>query len=47
MEISKEEYTELVRQSEQLRVIEAVVRNNKYISKSDITVVLGIQEDDE
>lgn len=43
--ISKSEYEQLVRDSEQLSIITNYVKNCKYASSSDIKVLLDVQEE--
>lgn len=41
MEITREEYTELIRRSEKLRILEDYLSKEKYISSETIKVILG------
>ena len=44
--IPKDEYEELVRESEKLSIIKAMLEANNYIPSSDFKAIVGIKEKD-
>ena len=47
IEIPKEEYNQLIRDSEKLAIVERMLVKERYISASDMRVILGIEEEGE
>ncbi len=45
--VPKPEYEKLVRDSEKLDVIEALLRKNNYITTGDLQAIFGIEEREE
>ena len=45
--VPKPEYEELVRDSERLDIIEAMLKKNGYVSSGDVKIILGIEESEE
>ena len=47
IEIPKEEYNQLIRDSEKLAIVERMLVKERCISASDMRVILGIEEEGE
>ena len=47
MSFTKSEYEELVKRNERLRIIEAMLKKNNYVSTGDLKTILGIEESEE
>ena len=47
IEIPKEEYNQLIRESEKLAIIERMLAKEQYVSASDMRMILGIEEEGE
>lgn len=45
--VPKPEYEKLVRDSERLDIIEAMLKKNGYVSSGDVKIILGIEESEE
>lgn len=45
IEIPKEEYNQLIRESEKLAIIERMLAKEQYVSASDMRMILGIEEE--
>jgi len=44
--ISKNEYEELVRDSEQLKIVKKFVKESKYANSNDVAILLNISEEE-
>lgn len=47
IEIPKEEYNQLIRESEKLAIIKRMLAKEQYVSASDMRMILGIEEEGE
>ena len=45
IEIPKEEYNQLIRESEKLAIIKRMLAKEQYVSASDMRMILGIEEE--
>lgn len=44
--VPKQEYEKLVRESETLKIVTMLVKNNKYINAPELKAVLGIESEE-